>query len=85
LPLIKKADKDISIITGNEKEYKSGIVIVPSYLSKGLEFDVVLISNASKQNYTENELDIKLLYVAMTRPLHQLHIYFVGEKSLLLE
>ncbi len=85
LPLLKKADKDISIITGNEKEYKSGIVIVPSYLSKGLEFDVVIISNANKENYTENELDIKLLYVAMTRPLHRLFIYFVGEKSLLLE
>jgi len=85
LPLLIKADKTISIITGNEKEYKSGIVIVPSYLSKGLEFDVVLISNASKQNYTKNELDIKLLYVAMTRPLHRLCIYFVGEKSLLLE
>ena len=85
LPLLKKADKDISIITGNEKEYKSGIVIVPSYLSKGLEFDVVIISNANKENYTENELDIKLLYVAMTRPLHSLFIYFVGEKSLLLE
>jgi len=84
LPLLKKADKNISIITGNEKEYKSGIVLVPSYLSKGLEFDVVLISNANSQNYTENELDIKLLYVAMTRPLHELCIYYVGERSMLL-
>jgi len=84
LPLLKEADKNISIITGNEKEYKSGIVIVPSYLSKGLEFDVVIISNANSGNYTDNELDIKLLYVAMTRPLHKLYIYFVGEKSILL-
>ncbi len=83
-PLLKKADKDISIITGDEKEYKSGVVIVPSYLSKGLEFDVVIISNANMQNYTKSELDIKLLYVAMTRPLHKLCIYYVGEKSLLL-
>jgi len=85
LPLLKKADKNISIITGNEKEYKSGVVIVPSYLSKGLEFDVVIVSNANNQNYTENELDIKLLYVAMTRPLHKLCIYYIGEKSLLLD
>ncbi|PYG87133.1 DNA helicase-2/ATP-dependent DNA helicase PcrA [Ruminiclostridium sufflavum DSM 19573] len=84
LPLLRKADKNISIITGKEKEYKSGIVIVPSYLSKGLEFDVVLISNANSENYTDNELDIKLLYVAMTRPLHRLYIYYLGEKSLLL-
>lgn len=85
LPLLKSADKSITVITGNEKEYKSGIVIVPSYLSKGLEFDVVLISNANRQNYTDNELDVKLLYVAMTRPLHKLSIYYVGQKSLLLE
>jgi DNA helicase-2/ATP-dependent DNA helicase PcrA len=85
LPLLKKADEGICIITGNENEYKSGVVIVPSYLSKGLEFDVVIISNANKKNYKENELDIKLLYVAMTRPLHKLCIYFIGEKSPLLE
>lgn len=85
LPLIKRADKNISIITGNEKEYKSGIVVVPSYLSKGLEFDVVLISNASSVNYTTSDLDIKLLYVAMTRPLHKLCVYYIGDKSSLLQ
>ncbi len=85
LPLLKKDHRDISLITGNEKEYKSGIVIVPSYLSKGLEFDVVLLSNVNRENYTEGELDTKLLYVAMTRPLHKLFIYYIGEKSKLLE
>ncbi len=85
LPLIKKADKNISVITGNEEEYKSGIVVVPSYLSKGLEFDVVLISNASRDYYTTSDLDIKLLYVAMTRPLHKLCIYYTGEISSLLK
>jgi len=85
LPYLKKDHKDISLITGNEKEYKSGIVIVPSYLSKGLEFDGVLLSNVNRENYTESELDTKLLYVAMTRPLHKLCIYYVGEKSTLLE
>ncbi len=84
LPLIKKADNNVSIITGNEKEYKSGIVVVPSYLSKGLEFDVVLISNASSENYSTSDLDIKLLYVAMTRPLHKLCVYYIGDKSRLL-
>lgn len=84
LPLIKSADSSMSIITGKESEYKSGVVIVPSYLSKGLEFDVVIISNANSANYTENELDIKLLYVAMTRPLHKLCIYYEGDKSILL-
>jgi len=34
----------VQIITGKEEEYKSGIVILPSYLSKGLEFDIVIIA-----------------------------------------
>lgn len=85
LPLLKKEHKDINLITGNEMEYRTGMVIVPSYLSKGLEFDAVLLSNANRENYSENALDTKLLYVAMTRPLHKLCIYYVGERSRLLE
>lgn len=81
--LLKK-DKNISVITGKEKDYSGGVVIIPSYLVKGLEFDIVIVANASKENYTQRDLDVKLLYVAMTRPLHKLYIYSVGEKSKML-
>jgi len=80
----KKGENCPHIITGKEDEYKGGIVIVPSYLSKGLEFDVVFIANASDSVYRYNDLDAKLLYVAMTRPLHKLYIYHIGKPSLLL-
>ncbi|SHI69668.1 RNA polymerase recycling motor HelD [Lutispora thermophila] len=73
------------LITGNEKEYDSNIVILPSYLSKGLEFDVVFIADCNDENYGDNEMDIKLLYVAMTRPLHRLNIYYSGKMSPLLQ
>lgn len=72
------------LITGKEKEYNSEIVILPSYLSKGLEFDVVFIANGSRDNYGMEEMDIKLLYVSMTRSLHRLFIYYFGEISPLL-
>lgn len=74
----------IHMITGKEDEYKGGLVIVPSYLSKGLEFDIVILSNANSTHYREDELDIKLLYVSMTRPLHKLYILYEGELSPLL-
>lgn len=74
-----------SIIHNSEEVYKSGIVVLPSCLAKGLEFDAVLIFNASSAEYTEDELDIKLLYVAMTRPLHKLYIYHTGELTPLLK
>ncbi len=72
------------LVTGKETEYQSGVVVVPSYLAKGLEFDMVLIANANHNNYGASVLDAKLLYVAMTRPLHRLHIYYLGELTPLL-
>ncbi|WDC85566.1 3'-5' exonuclease [Caloramator sp. mosi_1] len=77
--LLKKKGIEFKLITGSEKEYSAKQVIVPSYLSKGLEFDAVFIPNANKNLYKNNELDIKLLYVALTRPLHRLYIYTIGE------
>lgn len=82
--LFKKGKDSPYVITGKEKEYKSGLLIVPSYLAKGLEFDVVFVADASAENYSTSELDTKLLYVALTRPLHKLYIYNIGEKSKLL-
>ena len=83
--LFKKGKDSPYIITGKEKEYKSGLLIVPSYLAKGLEFDAVFVADASAENYTTSELDTKLLYVALTRPLHKLYIYHIGERSKLLK
>lgn len=81
---LKAHNLNIEIITGNENEYNGGIVIIPSYLVKGLEFDVVIIANGSSRSYTTDPLDVKLLYVAMTRPLHKLYIYSVGKKAAML-
>jgi DNA helicase-2/ATP-dependent DNA helicase PcrA len=49
-------------------------------MAKGLEFDVVLIPDASRNNYSTG-LDRKLLYIACTRALHRLSFYYTGEKS----
>lgn len=78
LPLIKKHKDGPYIINGKEKEYKSGIVVVPSYLAKGLEFDGVFIFDVSIKKYKLEELDVKLLYVAMTRALHNLYLCVIG-------
>ncbi len=82
---LKKNSVEATLISGRESEYQSGLVIVPSYLVKGLEFDAVFLVNADKDTYQSIELDIKLLYVALTRPLHQLFIYYTGELTPLLQ
>ncbi len=63
---------DINLIDKDNINFDSNINILPSYLSKGLEFDAVIIVN--KNNFKDNILDLKLLYVSMTRALHKLVI-----------
>ena len=63
---------DIKLISENLDKYTGGTIIIPSYLSKGLEFDSAIISDSNK--YSENILDTKLLYVACTRAMHTLDI-----------
>lgn len=74
----------IHIITDKDAEYNGGISIVPSYLSKGLEFDAVIITNADTNHYTKSEVDTKLLYVCMTRAMNVLDIYHVEKLTELL-
>ena len=68
---LHKKFKQYDLITPTDISYESKITIIPSYLSKGLEFDSVLILDTFNK---ENNLDLKLLYVSMTRALHKLYI-----------
>lgn len=74
--LLKKGIHVHNIISSNET-YSGGICTITSYLSKGLEFDDVIISDASESRYSSViETDMKLLYVAMTRSLHELSVLY---------
>ena len=64
-------------ITNQLTEYVGGICIITSYLAKGLEFDGTIISDASCNRYDSNKVvDMKLLYVAMTRALHECQVLY---------
>lgn len=81
---ITKQGIDAILISDKSKEYNGGVSIIPSYLVKGLEFDSVILSDAGKEQYGNNELDAKLLYVAITRAMHTLDIYYTKERTELL-
>jgi len=66
-----KEETQINLINKNNLNYDNNINILPSYLSKGLEFDSVIIIDTFDKN---NIIDLKLLYVSMTRALHKLHL-----------
>ena len=69
---IDKQKTKVKLVSENLEKYDGGTTIIPSYLSKGLEFDSVII--CGYDDFDESNLDIKLLYVAMTRAMHTLDI-----------
>ncbi|TWE08149.1 DNA helicase-2/ATP-dependent DNA helicase PcrA [Neobacillus bataviensis] len=81
--MLENSNLPIQLLEEKEDMKKGCVVILPSYLSKGLEFDAVLILTM-EESYSEEELDIKLLYVAMTRPMHRLFLYASAPSELLL-
>ena len=59
---------------------KYNICTISNQLAKGLEFDAVIINNANEDLYNStNPLDMKLLYVAITRALHEVDITYSKE------
>lgn len=80
---ILKGKLKIHLIKDETAENVEGVFIIPVYLSKGLEFDAVLICDTDSENYKSEE-DKTLLYIASTRALHRLNLFCKGEISHLL-
>jgi DNA helicase II / ATP-dependent DNA helicase PcrA len=70
----------IKLLKSNSIEYEQGVVVIPSYLSKGIEFDAVIIYDASEHVYGDESLR-RIFYTACTRAMHYLQLYSVGEPS----
>ncbi|NRT71986.1 RNA polymerase recycling motor HelD [Clostridium beijerinckii] len=79
-----KDKTNVRSIIKDDDEYVSGILVIPAYLAKGLEFDVVIIYNAGDENYSCEEERL-LLYTACTRALHVLRVYYSGNITPLLK
>ena len=60
---------------------ETDITVSPIILTKGLEFDAVIVANAHKDNFSESAFDRLLLYLACTRPRHYLEIHWYGLRS----
>lgn len=75
-----KPEMDVRLVAGSSIEDLQGTFIMPSYLTKGLEFDAAIVCDVDKYNYNSED-DRKLLYVACTRALHRLRLVCIGEMS----
>lgn len=68
------------LILSDDSILEGGLYVMPVSLSKGLEFDGVILYDVSNINYSSG-IERNLLYVACTRALHRLHIMYKGEPS----
>ncbi|MCM3492065.1 UvrD-helicase domain-containing protein [Paenibacillus lactis] len=78
--LRKHGGEALQLITKETETFEKGAMVIPVYLAKGVEFDAVLIYEASPHAYGQDN-DRKLLYTACTRAMHQLLLYTTGDWS----
>ncbi|WP_339263676.1 RNA polymerase recycling motor HelD [Solibacillus sp. FSL W7-1472] len=70
----------IKLIKSGTAEFEQGIVVIPSYLAKGIEFEAVIIYDVSENVYGDESLR-RIFYTACTRAMHVLQLYSVGKPS----
>lgn len=75
--LLKKSYDQVQLIDQETHTFKTGIHVIPVYLAKGIEFDGVIVYDASTHQYL-NELERYLLYTACTRAMHDLTLIAIG-------
>ncbi|MCY8128238.1 UvrD-helicase domain-containing protein, partial [Bacillus spizizenii] len=56
---------DVRLIHKENQTFQKGVCVIPVYLAKGIEFDAVLVYDASEEHY-HTEHDRRLLYTACT-------------------
>ncbi len=67
---------------GSSLDADANLLVVPSHLAKGLEFDAVIIGIVDTP-YHSYAIDRKLLYVALTRAMHELVLIGPNEEAFL--
>lgn len=73
-----KPHMEVETISANSVTLPNGLIVVPSFQSKGLEFDCVIIPNASESNYN-SEFEFQNLYISASRSLHHLFVLYEGK------
>nr|WP_230416917.1 UvrD-helicase domain-containing protein [Micromonospora tarapacensis] len=81
---LSEAGVELTFLDYDSTEFAAGIVITSAHISKGLEFDTVIVPHVNDTNYT-NEMDRSMLYIACTRAMHELHLTHVGPVSRFLD
>lgn len=77
---LSEAGVEARLLEEGSTGFSTGVVVCTPHLAKGLEFDRVIIPDASEAVFS-TEMDRNLLYVACTRAMHSLSLISVGKPS----
>ncbi len=69
------------LVLEGEFEFRPGVDVTDVSQVKGLEFDYVVIPDASVNHYPTSQRARRLLHVAASRAIHQLWVVAVGKES----
>lgn len=67
-----KQEISLHLIEKGTISYEKGVLVIPSYLAKGIEFDAVILYDSSKYR---DEQERKLFYTVCTRAMHELYLF----------
>lgn len=80
---LQKTSLKVQSLSETSEIDQDALLIIPSHLAKGLEFDAVIIV-AVDQPFRDTPIDRKLLYVAITRAMHELHLLAPKKENFLI-
>ena len=80
---LKARGAEVELITPESSAFHNGATVLSIQMSKGLEFDQVLLPQVDGETY-HTDFDRNLLYVACTRAMHRLSLTCVGKATPLL-
>ncbi|WP_155287895.1 RNA polymerase recycling motor HelD [Lacticaseibacillus zhaodongensis] len=81
---LQAAGQPVTLIQSENQRLVSGVIVVPSFLAKGLEFDAIVVWQANAEDFAGDD-ERELLYTICSRAMHRLSIFAAPELSLLLQ
>ena len=73
-------EHSVHFISQDSTRFTNGVSITSIRMAKGLEFDEVIVPDVDNRNYA-SDYDRNLLYIACTRAMHKLTLFYTGSPS----
>lgn len=78
-----REEYSVHLISSESSSFTKGVSITSVKMSKGLEFDEVIVPSVNNKTYY-SDYDRSLLYIACTRAMHKLKLTYVGKLTQLI-